>query len=401
MFLNFVLRGFTLVAKFILTLFIAKQSTNQLLGEYTVFLTTVTICIYFLGFEFYSYSQREILKSELSDYTSLIKQQFVFHLISYSFLLPILYFGIVNIIDDFILYFYAILILEHLNQELYRLLVVVKKPLQATINNFIRAGLWVIIFILYFFVVNADLTLQGLFTFWLFGQLFSLLYSWFQFKEFLLGFFNWREIRWNWILNGLKISFVFFVSGMIQKIVEYSERYFLKEISGEEAVGIYFFFYSIAYLPFTFFSSVLIINFLPEIISSYSKKSGNFRKIRNEFIRSTLFFCLLFIPICILAFYLIVNFVVVKSSYLSNTIVFWGLLGASVLTIVSEILYIELYIRHKDRLIFLSFLLTLAVHLILNYSLISSFGLYGAVIAKVGVVLFMLFCRYVFVKKYC
>jgi O-antigen/teichoic acid export membrane protein len=400
--INFILRGLTLIAKFCLTLFIAKYGSTKLLGEYTVFLTTITISIYFLGFEFYTYSQREILKVDHSGYSQLIKNQLFFHALSYLILLPLSYLIIIQFVENrYILFFFIILILDHLNQELYRLLVVVKQPLHATVNNFFRAGMWVILIILVWYSFGSTLSLFSIISYWVIGELFCLTYSIKKFRKYLNGNYNFYSLQKSWITKGVKVSFVFFISGMIQKMVEYSERFFLQKLTNDETVGVYFFYYNIAYLPFTFFSSVIIINHLPNIISTFTKNKEEFILAKKDFFKNTIYFCIFFIPICVFSYYIITNFLIIKATYQQSRYVFWILLTSSIITIISEFLYIELYIRHKDYLILLSYLYTFFIHIISNYFLINWYGLPGGVAAKLIVVCSLLIIRYILIQKYC
>ena len=66
--LNVFLRGMTLVSKFSLIFVLAKYLDAAELGLYGLVVATVTYSLYLVGLDFYSYSNREIIKSSASDW---------------------------------------------------------------------------------------------------------------------------------------------------------------------------------------------------------------------------------------------------------------------------------------------------------------------------------------------
>lgn len=400
---NVIIRGLNLSSKFLFTLFLAKYFSADFLGSYTIFLTTVTVSIYFIGFEYYAYSQREYLSVDISNFASFVRNQFVFHSIGYMFLLPfVIIFSKSFIPTEYMIFFVIILILDHLNQEFYRLLVVLNKTVVATFNNFFRSGIWIFVFI-YLCYFNTNLrTLNFIYLVWLIGELLCFVFSIYFFRG--LGWRNARQekINWHWIKNGIKVSSVFFVSGIVLKTIEYSERFFLQKIIDTKTVGVYFFFYNIAYLPYTFFTTVLIINYLPKIINTFKTDTKEaYLNTKKEFLVTTKYFVLVFYTLTIIAYFIIINYFLKDNIYVDNKNIFWGLLFASFITIISEIQYIELYIRHLDKLILKSFLLTVVIHIIVNYYLINIGGVFGAVFAKIIVVFILSISRLYIIRKHC
>ena len=396
------IRGLNLSSKFLLTLFLAKYFSTDFLGSYTIFLTTVTVGIYFIGFEYYAYSQREYLSVNISKFASFVRNQFVFHSIGYMFLIPfVIIFSKSFIPTEYMIYFIIILIFDHLNQEFYRLLVVLNKTVVATLNNFFRSGIWIFVFI-YFSYFNTNLrTLNFIYLSWLIGEILCFIFSIYFFRG--LGWRNAtkEKINWLWIKNGFKVSSVFFVSGIVLKTIEYSERFFLQKIIDTKTVGVYFFFYNIAYLPYTFFTTVLIINYLPKIINTFKRDPKEvYLNTKNDFLKKTKYFLLVFYSLTVVAFFLIINFYLEDNIYFENKNIFWGLLIASFITIISEIQYIELYIRHLDSLILKSYLITMLTHFIANYYLINIGGVFGAVCAKIIVAFVLSISRLYIIRKY-
>lgn len=398
-FTNFLLRGLTLVAKFGLTIFLAKYISSDVLGQYTVFLTTVTICIYILGFEFYTYSQREYKYNDISSLVAQLRDQSIFYILAYLVLVPIAILFGENYIKSNLLLFALILILEHINQELYRLHVALNKPISATFNNFLRSGVWAILYVSLGLANPQLINLKFLYYLWLIGEILCLVFS-----IYVISYLNWgsiwqTKINWLWIRRGVSVSTVFFLSGITLKMIEYSERFFLKEIIGDAALGVYFFFYNIAYLPYSFFTTVIVINFLPNLIKGFKEENKSFYfESKKKFYVATKNYVFVAYILTILGYLFVTNYYLSDPIYKINQNIFWGQLTASAFTILSEVYYVELYIRHKDGLILKTFILALIIHFISNFVFISHYGIYGAVIAKVIVALVLLFSR-IFVLK--
>ncbi|MBK9455474.1 MAG: hypothetical protein IPO24_07730 [Bacteroidetes bacterium] len=139
---NLGIRGATLIGKFLLVYFLADQLTVEQNGVWGIFTTSIALSLYVVGLDFYTYSSRRILDFKEEDRSPMLRDQLVFYFISYLVLFPILgLLFVFNVIDiKFAIFFYAILIFEHLAQEAYRTFVVFSKPIIANIILFLRTG---------------------------------------------------------------------------------------------------------------------------------------------------------------------------------------------------------------------------------------------------------------------
>ena len=168
----------------------------------------------------------------------------------------------------------------------------------------------------------------------------------------------------------------------------------------EKSVGIYFFFYNIAFTPYIFFASVIVINYLPQLVASYQTTDKiKFALERNKFIKKSIIFISVFAPVTVFFFLFLTNYFITDNLYLDNRNIFWGLLLASLVMIISEIQYLELYIRHRDKQILLSFIISFIICMGSNFFLISKYGVWGAVISKFIVCTSLLLGRWIILKK--
>ena len=172
---NLILRGLTIVAKFLLSILIVKNLGIYEMGVFGIFQTTATILIYVLGFDFYTFNTREILKENAKRLNYYITNQIAFHGLVYLIVLPmagfLFLFGVVDL--EYAIFFYGILIAEHISQELYRVLIVLKKSVIASIVLFVRSGFWIVVLYLFWSINDINKSLDTILFLWLVGALLS------------------------------------------------------------------------------------------------------------------------------------------------------------------------------------------------------------------------------------
>src|SRR5690242_5496076 len=123
---NLALRGLSMGGRFLLIFYMGKFFSLEDLGYYGIFYTTVTLALFLLGLDFYGFSNRELLLVERHKRMSILRAQALFYVFTYVvFLLPLFLvftYGVIPL--KFVMFFYVILVLEHLAQELYRIFTV-------------------------------------------------------------------------------------------------------------------------------------------------------------------------------------------------------------------------------------------------------------------------------------
>lgn len=383
--INVVIRSLTLASKFVLIFFIAKYLSPEEMGEYGLFTITIGIAIYFLGMDFYIFNTREILSSEKSEQVYLIRDQIIFHILVYLFVLPMLIFVFFSgtLSWKYAPWFYILLILEHLSQESSRLLITISRPLISNIVQFVRSGLWV-----YFAVAVAAMwsemrNLTTLWFLWCIGGISSLWIScWILKKSGIYIDFN-RSINWQWIRKGLKQSSLFFLSTLALMITQYIDRYLLKYYYGESLVGVYTFYCNIANVIQVFIYTGIIVIIHPKIIQAYQKnKVDEYRALMKKLSTAVIVGT---IPLSLLAAVAIkpILMLVNKSAYQDHLTAYWILLIAVVINVLGQIPHYALYAKKKDKAIFISTICAMSVSILMNILLIPIYGLIGAAMSSV------------------
>ena len=390
--INMVLRGLTLGSKFLLLLVIARMLTSEELGIYGLMVVTITVSLYLLGFDFHAYNTREILAAERSEWPARMRDQIVFHGCIYIPVLPLLLvvFATDTIDWSYAVWFYILLVLEHLSQEAYRFLVTLSRSSVANLVLFLRSGLWVFA-VAGTALLSPELTsLNLIFGAWLGGVIASLILAGVALRDL-----DWRHgltapVNWPWIRQGVRVSVRFFGATVCLLGMQYADRYFLKHFYGEEAVGIYTFFWQITNAVQIFVYTAVATVLYPRLVESYQK--GAMSDYRSHMKRLVLGICATTVAGGIGVAVLIqpVLKLVGRDVYREYLDVGWILLAGMILLSLSYIPHLALYVRRLDRKILAAGLITLVGALAAHILLIPRFGPIGAAwgsLAAAGILL--------------
>ena len=394
--LNLVYRVLTILLKFLLSIIIVKKLSVYDLGVFGIFQTTIMLIIYVLGFDFYTYNTRELLKKNDQGPSFCIGNQMVFHGAIYLIVLPcLLLLFFYNIIDtEYLLYFYVILVSEHISQEVYRILIVLKKSVTASLTLFLRAGLWILaLFLIWTFNLSSQ-TIKDIFILWAIGGTVSIIVG-----VFYIPISFKFTIDLIWIRKGIKVATPFLVATLFYKVIEFSGRYFLDFYATKEEVGIFTFFSGISNAMFVLVQSTVIIVMSPYLIESVSEGVVAFKKVYQDYQRQVLYTTgagSILASICIypLLYYL-------DNELLTQSIaIFFLLLLAVVLFCISYIPHYGLYSYHRDRSLLWSSIIGAIVIIAANFAMVPEFGVLGAAVAQVLGMSVLLICKSYFYKRF-
>ncbi|GGK34151.1 hypothetical protein GCM10010965_28830 [Caldalkalibacillus thermarum] len=382
----------------------AKVLTPAELGEYGLITVTITFAIYLLGMDFYIYNTREILSKDPKECIPLIRDQIVFHGIVYAVVMPLLLIVfLLNIIPwEYIVLFYLILTVEHLSQEAYRLLITLSKPTYANVVLFLRSGAWAYSIIVLAFVNKDIMGIKSLLFAWLLGGISSLFVFLIVLKKEIK--FEWgpvikKEIDWKWIKKGFVTSLPFFFASITLKGVEFADRYFLKIFHGNEAVGIYTFYMSIANVLQVFVFTGIISILYPNIIKAYQDgEYAKYQRLMKKMGFTSILSSIGLIIVLLIVIYPILLFV--DNAIYNNYIwLFVFLLIGITLNVASQIPHYALYVRREDKAILLSTIIAFLAVIIFNFILVPTFEVYGAGISTIIGMLMLMFMKLWFVRR--
>lgn len=382
-FLALFLRGVSLLGRFALTFFIVKELSLELQGEYTLLVTTITLLVMLVGFDFYIYSSRRVTKKK-ERLIFILKNQLYTHAVIFmfvSFLIVVYFYFFENLISIYFVFLMIVLLFfEHLGQELFRMYLILEKTLFANLLLFIRTGIWALVLSMYLFLSEVvALNLETILISWLFSAIFSVIVGLVYFPDINL-FFDVKVDK-QWIKKGIKVGVVMFISTIGIKIVEYSDRYLIVYFLEKTSLGIYSMFFQL-YNLINVVVFTLIISFVyPKIFHAVNDNNKQkILKLKNEIIIKSSGIIILYGVFSWFSLPIILKVINKNELYAHQPIFFILLLGGLFLNISYSYHYV-LIAKEKELSIVKSTLFVAVLNIIFNIILIPMFGITGAAIS--------------------
>jgi len=383
---NLALRVGGMGMKFLLIIILSKFFSVGDYRNFTLIITFITLSIYVLGLDFYNFSIRDILNGEENLYTHKVVQTFFLYLSGYLIfgIIYYLFFNSLDFIKQYALIVFLIAVTEHFAQELYRLLIAFGKVLLANSMIFFRLFGWGI-YVLFFLYTKKQISLNHILIAWFTFNFISILVilSFFAIKKYpqIISV----KIERYWIIDGLKVSSIFFIGTVLLKIIEYANRFVIDYFLDDIYVGIYGFYTTIALIVTIYINTIVISFELPQLIKN--KDISAFPNFRKSIIKQ------LFIIVIIL---MIVIFPLIHwqghEQYKEYFPIFILILAGIVFMNLSLVEHYLLYIEHKDKRILYIMVITGAFSLFSAVLLTYLMGIYGTSISFLltGMLMFIL-----------
>ena len=270
--LNLGLRSATLGTRFLFIFFLAKYLDPASVGYYGIFTATVGYAVYFIGLDFYTYVSREILKTPTEQRGKLLKSQAALSGVLYVALLPV---AIVLLAQagwpgHLVWWFLPILVLEHFNQEISRLLIALSEQLTASIILFIRQGSWALAIIAFMVFYTNARSLGAVMALWAMAGVLAAGVAVWKLKR--LKITGWDlSIDWVWLKKGIAVSTAFLLATLALRGIQTFDRYWLEALGGIELVGAYVLLLSVAGTLLTFLDAAVFSFAYPALIQHHYK----------------------------------------------------------------------------------------------------------------------------------
>lgn len=353
--INVGLRGVTMVGRFLLIIFLAKYLEPSNVGLYSLLAVTVGYALFLLGFDFYIFTTREIIKLNAVEWGGVLKDQAALSLVLYAIFLPFLSsIFLFNILPwRLVGWFYAILILEHLNQEMSRLLIAVSEPITASWMLFFRTGIWAIVVAYLMYVLPDTRRLEYVMGGWVVGGFAAMAIGVYQFHK--LNISGWRkQVDWGWIGLGLSVAGPFLLATLAVRALFTVDRYWFEFLAGIELLGVYALFIGICNALLAFLEAGVFAFLYPSLIRYFQENDAEkFRSCLIKMLAQTIGLVGLF-ALC--AIFLIRPLLcwIGKPIYLDQLELFYWVLLAAIIYGVSMVPHYALYAQKLDKQIIFS-----------------------------------------------
>ncbi len=363
--LNLSLRALTLVAKFMFLFFLAKFLDPASVGLYGLFAATVGYSLYFVGFDFYTYTTREILKAKLENRGLLLKSHIALSLSMYCVFIPLAYvaFHYKILPAQLFVYFVPILILEHFNQEASRLLIALSQQLTSTIILFIRQGSWSIAVVAIMMNDVHSRVIELTLIAWTISGAAAAVFAVWRLKMLHMG--GWaHKVDWYWIRAGLKTSIFFLVGTLALRGIQTIDRYWLESLGGLDMVGAYVLFLGMAGTLLVFLDAGVFAFSYPKLIQLRQQSQFHtFHLELKKMFLHTLAISFGFGVISLLALPILLDWIGNPFYKLHSGLFAWLLIGM-IINAISMVPHYALYANGRDRSILVSHIGGLAVFLV-------------------------------------
>ncbi len=379
---NIGIRGLTLSSKFLLVFFLAKFLEPRDVGVYGLLTAAVGYGIYFVGFEFYTFSSRELISANPDDRSKILTNQIFLYAIWYGFTILALFFLAKTKVlpEGYWIWVLMLLVLEHLAQELNRVLIALSQQLYASVVLFVRMGLWGLVVIATQWALPEARTIEFVLVAWLAGVFLACALGIVRVSMLVPSWGNAR-IDPTWLIHGLKIAVPFFIASMALRGIATFDRFFVEDIGGLEVVGAYVLFIGMATAVISFIDAGIVDFAYPKLVAAARTKSrGAFSSEMSKATGSVLGLGAFLIVLCGLGGHFFVD-VLGKDVYIENINILYWLLAASALNVLSIVPHLGLYALRQDQSIVRSQVIGFAIFLLLATTLPKAFGITGILIA--------------------
>ncbi|MGQ7274399.1 lipopolysaccharide biosynthesis protein [Marinobacter sp. V034] len=348
--LNFGLRGLTLGIKFIFILSLAVFLPPETVGLYGLVAVTVAYSIYFVGIEFYTFSTRDIVARPKSEWSGLLMSQAFFFVLMYVLVLPAfsVFFWLEMLPWEIFVYFLLLVVLEHLSTELTRLLVVIGRPLLATVVIFTKQALWAVLFTFSMWLDPELRNINALMVFWMLGASVATAIG-----VVPLLRLNWsgvlKRIDLKWLRHGILVAVPLLISSVAVKSLFTFDRYAFEGLNNLALLGAYSVYMGVASAMLSFMESGVFVFYYPKMMKSY--KQNNFEEFERAYQdlrkQSVLWLSILVLGASTAG--VVIFPYIDEPVYAENIMLFLTIIVAVALFIVGYVFQFGLYATARDR----------------------------------------------------
>jgi O-antigen/teichoic acid export membrane protein len=331
---------------------LARLLDPEELGLFGLLAATIGYALFLVGFDFYIYTTREVIRHKRSSWGSLLKNQWALFVVSYILFIPLIMLVFwLGLLPWYVApWFFTLLFLEHSNQEVARFLIAVSCPMTASWVLFLRSGLWVVGLAVAMLIEDENQTVLTVLKFWSVGGFLALLLGITSILR--LNVAGWRRsIDWIWVLKGLKISIPFLFATLSIRGIYTADRFWFETLAGIEVLAVYVLFIGIAGILGSFLEALIFVYQYPVLIRFWQEQSpAAFCRESLRMLTQTIYFSAIFSFLAIACLPFLVSWLD-RPIYAQYQELFPYLMFAMVLYSLSMVPHYMLYAQGRDRAI--------------------------------------------------
>ncbi len=362
--LNVAIRAVTLAIRFGLIFILAIYLPPSEVGLYGLIVVTVSYALYFVGFDFYTFSTRDLLNRPAHQWGRLLFSQGVFFGGLYALMLPVsLLLFVFGLLPWWLAGWVMLLIVsEHLAQEVSRLAIAMGRPVFASLMVFFRQGIWALLFMVCLVYSESYRSLAVLMPFWAAGSVLSVLMG-----GLLLRSINWRNlgVEWAWLKKGVLVALPLLIATLALRGIMTVDRFAFEVLNGPDLLGVYSLFMGMAGAVLAFMDAGVFAFLYPRMITAHnSEDSSGFLSARATLKKHTLVWSMVLVLGGAVAGPVLFSFLP-NPIYFDHWPMFVGVLVSMGLFVVGMIPHYGLYAVSRDKPIIAAHIIGLLVFVLL------------------------------------
>lgn len=398
---NVSLRLLALVSRFALVIVLARLLEPVEVGTYGLFSASIAFSMLMLGGDYYTYSQRKFLSETKERWSFVLQHQAIALAMLYIVMLPaqLLIFAFDFMPWHLAGWFFALLIIEHIAQEINRLLVVMRRQLLASWVLFLRMGVWIWAILPLMWIDSSYRQIETVFAAWLGGGMLAISVG---------TYLVWREVRpwrrwsidWSWLCKGFTVGVLYLISTMSFRALHTFDRYSVEELAGPAFLGAYVLYSGMALAVISVVDSGVFLFLYPSLVAAQKRGEHDaVRKLTKELAWSALAVSLA-VGMAVSVFAPWVVAWIGKPLYAEHLHVLWLLLLMSLIYAMGMVAHYGLYALDADKTITLINLSALLVFFVALGMLANSYPLEATALALILAFFWMGTAKYIYLRKF-
>jgi O-antigen/teichoic acid export membrane protein len=395
------LRGGTLIAKFALTVFVARFLGLEALGTYGLIVGLAVAVPVATSLSLILILSRNAVTQSLPEVTAILRHYARIQAAIYAAgLVGALLSGIIWDQWLFATTVVVIVALEQINDDLFTLLNHLRQPRLANLLMLIRYAGWVWPFIALSLLFPSMRDLPHLLGFWIGGCIVAI-------AVFAYATRDWPwskpattvDLR-QWLTASLREARILYVNNIANVLGQYLDRFLVGLFLGLELTGVYVLFWSIGNALSNLIGTSVTQVAIPNLINAHRQKTGMYWRMFRGLMIETAVSSIALVIVGGLIFQLALP-------YLNRPIAlewlpaFWLVLLGFVLRNAYEVQGVVFYSQSLDRLTLASGAIVLLIAAGTNLALIPLWSLYGTIVAFLLAYAVGLVIRGIIVARYC
>ena len=364
--------------QFLIIILLASKLSNEDFGIYTVFAIYINYLILLAGFNFHTYTTRELGTHERQHWPKLLMQNAKFLMVNGIMVIFIaIFIHYANLLNfNGLIFFLCILVFGSINNQIENFLLGAGYPIQSAVNILLRA-LWIGPLFLLNLVFDITLSLYIVFTFWLLSEMISVCYMINSLRKYKFLKVTGVKNHYN-IIKGWSVGARYTFMGLLLTLAITMQRIILGETHSMENVGVFQFYYAMAvFLPNMIEAAVFAV-LLPKLIRE-SLSEGLNKLLQPRYGISiilviTVMVCLYIVSLFLPQIILLVD----KNNFSESKEIFTLICIYSILYFISRLFHYQLYSANKDVFLTYANIIVFSAAFISSIYLIPLFGITGA-----------------------